>query len=124
MKINFSSWLRPVRTIVRRNNDRRLRPRRTSPFCSIAAEVQKLESRELLTVSFHGGALLAHVEAQAVYLGSDWQNSASLRSQAGQLDQFVSTIVNSAYMDALTSAGYGVGRGTSSGGILVNAAFN
>jgi hypothetical protein len=124
MKTNFSNWLRQLRTIVRQNNDRRLRRCRTRPLCPIAAEVQQLESRQLLTVTFHGGAVLPSVEAQGVYLGSDWQNNASLRTQAGQLDQFVSTIVRSPYMDALSSAGYGVGRGTSSGGIIVTAGIN
>ena len=49
--------------------------------------VERLESREMLTVTYHGGALLAHVEAQPVFMGSDW-SGASLTSQAGSLNQF------------------------------------
>ena len=93
---------------------------RISPLSTIAAEVEKLESRQLLTVTFNGGALLPNVEAQAVYLGSDWQNTSSLQTQSGKLDQFVSSVVQGAYMDMLTHAGYQVGRGTASAGAVDN----
>jgi len=52
----------------------RLRP--NGGFSPIAAEIERLESRELLTVTYHGGALLTAVEAQAVYLGGDWNSNA------------------------------------------------
>jgi hypothetical protein len=42
-----------------------------------------LEERQVLSVAlsvppvtYHGGALLPHVEVQALYYGSDWNNSA------------------------------------------------
>src|SRR5690242_773819 len=92
--------------------------RRRRPFSPVAAEIEQLESRALLTVTYHGGALLTNVEVQAVYLGSDWQTNTSLHSQAGQLDQFLAMIVNSSYMDMLNSAGYGVGHGTSTAGVV------
>src|SRR6185369_13493575 len=95
------------------------RVRKTHPLCTIAAQVEQLESRQLLTVTYQGGALIAHVEAQAVYLGSDW-NSAAQQTEKTQLDQFVSTVVNSPYMDMLAGAGYNVGRGTSSTGVVDN----
>ena len=87
---------------------------------SLAAQVEQLESRQLLTVTYNGGALLTAVSAQAVYLGSDWQNTSTLQTQEGQLEQFVSTIVQSPYMDMLTNAGYNVGRGTSTPGAIDN----
>jgi hypothetical protein len=90
----------------------------------VAAQVEQLESRQLLTVTFHGGALLTSVSAQAVYLGSEWQNTSTLQTQKGQLDQFVSTIVQSSYMDMLANAGYNVGRGTSTAGAIDNLALN
>src|SRR5258708_2672947 len=103
---------------------RRLRRQRTNPLSVVAAQVEQLESRQLLTVTFHGGALLTAVSAQAVYLGSDWQNTSSLQTQKGQLDQFVSTIVQGSYMDMLTNAGYNVGRGTSTAGAIDNLTLN
>lgn len=44
-----------------RKNSRRRQP--------IADRPEVLEARELLTVTYQGGALLTNVEAQAVYLG-------------------------------------------------------
>ena len=90
-------------------------------YSSIAAEVQQLESRKLLTVTYQGGALLTNVEAQGVYLGADWSSTSSLATQAGQTDKFLSTIVQSSYIDTLTQAGYGVNRGSDSAGVMVNA---
>jgi hypothetical protein len=65
----------------------------------------------------YGGALLPNVEVQAMYYGSDWASSQYL-GEAMQLNRFLSTIVNSSYMDMLTKAGYGVGRGTVAPGDL------
>jgi hypothetical protein len=86
--------------------------------------LERLENRELLTVTYHGGDLLTNVEAQAVYLGSQWSTNASLAAQAQATDQFLATIVNSPYMDMLTNAGYGVGRGTASAGADDNLTLN
>jgi hypothetical protein len=80
--------------------------------------LERLEDRTLPTVTYHGGALLPRVEAQPVYLGSDWYYNSSLYSQTGQFNNFVRYLVNSSYMDMLTSAGYGVGRGGGSNGII------
>ena len=101
---------------VRRNR------RQTPPIHSAAIET--LESRQLLTVTFHGGALLTNVEVQGVYLGSDWQSTSTLKTQTGQFDQFMTTLVSGQYMDMLTNAGYGVGRGTSSAGVIDNISLN
>ena len=98
--------------------------RRRHVYSPQAAQVELLESRALLTVTYHGGALLTAVEAQAVYMGSDWSTNSSLTTQTTQLDQFVSTIVNSPYMDMLKNAGYGVGRGTASTGSVDNVALS
>lgn len=86
----------------------------------MAGQIELLESRELLTVTYQGGALLTNVEAQAVYLGSDWNTSSPLKTQAQSTDQFLSTLVNGPYMDMLTNAGYGVNRGTASAGAVDN----
>jgi hypothetical protein len=96
---------------------RRIRRRQLPQTSAVPADVERLESRALLSVTYHGGALLPAVEAQAVYLGSDW-SGASLSPQTSTIDTFVSTIVNSPYMDMLTNAGYKVGRGTASAGAI------
>ena len=88
------------------------------------AGFEQLESRQVPTVTFHGGQLLANVEAQAVYLGSDWSTNASLTSQTAAFDQFLSYLVQSPYMDMLTNAGYNVGRGTADTGNIDNLALS
>jgi len=88
-------------------------------FSPVPAQVEQLESRVLLTVTYNGGDIITNVNAQAVYLGSQWANS-SMQSQETQLDSFLSTIVNSSYMNMLTNAGYGVGLGTASKGAVDN----
>jgi hypothetical protein len=69
-------------------------------------------------VTYHGGALLSSVEAQGVYLGDLWQNDPTLSAQASYLESYLGSVVSGSYMDALTNAGYNVGRGTSSPGYL------
>jgi hypothetical protein len=86
--------------------------------------VEALEGRRVPTVTFHGGALLPHVEAQALYLGSDWANSSTYHQQAVFLDGFLNTVVDSSYMDALTTAGYNVGRGSATPGVIDSVAIN
>jgi hypothetical protein len=78
--------------------------------------LENLEGRQLMTVTSHGGAVLPNVEVQALYYGSDWSNNPTYYSQTGYLEGFLGNIVNSSYMDMLTRAGYGVGRGTQDGG--------
>lgn len=90
-----------------RSPDRRVPARRP-----VRLEVELLEDRRTPTITYHGGALLPHVEAQAVFLGSDWVSSSTYVQQSQYLNGFVHTIVNSSFMDMLTAAGYGVGRGT------------
>lgn len=99
-----------------RQTSKRQSHRRRSP---LGGRVEMLEARELLTVTYNGGALLDNVQAQAVYLGSAWNSNASLESQAKSTDQFLSTLVGPAYMNMLSI--YNVGTGTDTAGV-VNAA--
>ncbi len=119
--ISFRNWPWLQKTCVGHSARR---TRRSSSSDHVAADVERLETRRLMTVTYHGGAVLASVEAQGVYLGSDWQTTSSLVTQKGQFDQFLSTIVSGKYMDTLSNAGYGVGRGTSSAGATDNTALN
>jgi hypothetical protein len=84
------------------------RPTRTTT----APRLECLEDRLTPTVIYHGGALLPNVEAQAVYLGSDWSDNPTLNAQMQQLEGFQRYLVDSPYMDMLSKAGYRVGRGT------------
>lgn len=97
----------------RRRNRQSLAPRRRARRSD---RLEPLEPRQLLTVTFHGGAVLPNVEIQALYYGQDWKTNAAVSQQAVVLDQYLGYLVNSPYMDMLTQAGYGVGRGTASPG--------
>ena len=65
-----------------------------------------------MTVTYHGGAVLPHVEVQALYYGSDWYTNPTYYSQTGYLEGFLNNIVHGSYMDMLNKDGYGVGRGS------------
>jgi hypothetical protein len=83
-----------------------------------------LEGRQLLTVTYHGGPVMPQVQVQGLYLGSDWQSNSTYNQQSGYLDGFLKTIVNSPYMDALNGAGYDVGRGSASQGMIDPVVLN
>jgi hypothetical protein len=72
------------------------------------------------TVLYYGGNLLPHVEAQAVYYGSGWTGN----SMTTTVDASLKDLVSGAYMDALTNAGYNVGRGTTTAGKVDNIALS
>jgi hypothetical protein len=86
-------------------------------------QLERLEDRLVPTVTYHGGVLLPHVEVQALYYGSDWVQS-SYYPQTGQLEGFLQSVVGGTYMDMLTTAGYGVGRGTHTPGQIDLANVN
>jgi hypothetical protein len=88
------------------------RPRTVHPA------LEALEERQVPTVTYQGGALLQNVEVQAIYYGADWQNNAALYQQTGQFEKYLGYLVNSPYMDMLGAAGYNVGRGSQTGGVI------
>ncbi len=79
--------------------------------------VEALEERQVPTVNFYGGNVLPSVEAQALYLGNQWSSSANSALKT-TLDSFAQDLTGSAYMTALTRAGYGVSTGTASAGYV------
>src|SRR5437868_1105132 len=93
-----------ARVAATTRRDRIRRRQRSESLCAVAAQVEQLESRRLLTVTYNGGAVLPQVAVQAVYLGSTWNTDSALQAQRAQVDPFLSTIVNSPYMDMLTNA--------------------
>jgi hypothetical protein len=82
----------------------------------IRLQLEGLEDRLVRSVTYFGGNLLPHVEVQGLYVGDQWSSNPTLYNQTGYLEGFLGSVVNSSYMDALTNAGYGVGRGSSSAG--------
>jgi hypothetical protein len=86
-------------------------------------QVEALEERQVPTVYYYGGNLLPHVEAQALYLGNEWSTVPADAAQTATLDAFLKDLTGGAYLDALTRAGYGVGRGTAAAGAVDNAAL-
>jgi hypothetical protein len=86
--------------------------------------LERLERRDVPTVTYHGGGVLPNVEVQALYYGSDWYNNATYFNQTGYLEGFLNSVVHGSYMDALTNAGYGVGRGSFDAGRIGTANLN
>jgi hypothetical protein len=92
------------------------RPRLHAPH-RFTPELTPLESRDIPTVYYYGGNVMPHVELQGLYYGSGWLGS----STASQFEGYMQYLVNSPYLDMLSSAGYGVGRGSSNQGIIYEA---
>ena len=71
-----------------------------------------------MSVTFHGGAVLPQVEVQGVYYGIGWHDTAAnLQGYTpyqltSYLDAELGYLVQSPFMDTLSAAGYGVGRGS------------
>ena len=89
---------------------------RPRPTARLHLEV--LEGREVPAVLYYGGNLLPHVAAQALYLGNEWSSVPAYAGQAATVDSFLTALTGGAYMDALTRAGYNVGRGSASPGAV------
>jgi hypothetical protein len=71
-------------------------------------ELELLEDRRLLAVTYHGGPLLQNVQVEPVFYGSYW-NTDGGQQQSSALEAFLGFLTNSSYMDKLSE--YGVGRG-------------
>ena len=106
--------------------------RRPTNSQSIMAHIQKqfvptletLEDRCQPTVLNYGGNLLPHVEAQAVFLGSAWTTPIASEPKPSTIDASLADLTSGAYMDSLTQAGYGVGRGSASAGAIDHTVFS
>jgi len=94
-----------------------------SPF-RFRPSVECLEDRQVPTVTYHGGAVLPHVEVQGMYLGSDWYNNATYYNQTARFEDFNRFLPQSSYMDLLNQLGYGVGRGSTSTGTIDRIVLN
>src|SRR5215470_13964126 len=94
----------------------RRQSRRPSPA---RPRVEALEDRLVPTVSFFGGNLLPHVQAQALFLGNEF-SSAPASTETATLDAFLKDLTGGPYLQALARAGYGVGTGTAVTGAVDN----
>jgi hypothetical protein len=72
--------------------------------------LESLEDRQLLSVTWHGGVVMPNVEVQALYYGSDWNGD--YMNTAVAFEGYLNNLVHGPYLDMLTNAGYGVGRGS------------
>src|SRR5262245_33856070 len=99
----FTRWFGPATCADRTSWNLAARPR-----------LEQLEERSVPTVYYYGGNLLPHVEAQPLFLGDGW-SSGQAATIAGA-NNFLNDLTGGAFMDALTRAGYGVGRGTATAG--------
>ena len=75
------------------------RSKQAAPRRTLTLEV--LEDRTVPTVLYYGGPVLPNVEVQGLYVGNQWTANPTLRAQKGDLEGFLSDIVNSTYMDTL-----------------------
>jgi hypothetical protein len=79
---------------------------------------ETLEDRQMMTVTYHGGALLQRVETQNLFMGRDWYYNATYNQMRGQLDQANANLVGGPFMDMLRNdADYRVGRGSAVRGV-------
>src|SRR5579862_368883 len=102
----MSSFLRKLFGTSPRSRSNR-RGARRSPL-----KVEGLEERQVMPVTFNGGSLLPNVQAPPIFYGSGWHASAQTGADAAYMTSFLQDAVNGPYMDMLSNAGYGVGRGS------------
>jgi hypothetical protein len=76
----------------------------------VKPQVEALEARRVLSVSYHGGWLVQNVKVETVFYGNAWQSQPLLIQQSQQLNNFFPDITSSPYMDMLGE--YDVGRGS------------
>ncbi len=72
-------------------------------------QLETLEDRCTPAFGFQAGVVMAHAQVVPVFFGDYWSTSTGMQS-AAQINTFLSSIVNSAFMDTMNQ--YGVGRGT------------
>jgi hypothetical protein len=76
---------------------------------SVGLQVEVLEDRQVPSVSPHSGLVIPHVQVQSVYYGQDWTATAN-KTNANQLDAYLTDIAHSSYMSMLGEYGVGLGQ--------------
>src|SRR5690348_13588782 len=100
-------WLNPW--------SRKPRPRPARRSLPARPHIEVLEQRQVPTVTYHGGNLLPHVEAQPLFLGNGWSSNPGTTNS---INNFLPVLTEGSYMQALTTAGYNVGAGTAATGFV------
>ena len=80
-------------------------------------ELETLEDRCTPAIGFGGGAVVAHVQVQALFYGTYWSTSDGQQS-ASDINTYLSYLVDSSFMDVMNE--YGVGHGTFLGNGIVD----
>jgi hypothetical protein len=109
-----------TRDAVDPHSDRTTMPRERNRF---VPTLEPLNERCQPTVLYYGGNVLPHVEAQALYLGSQWASPTASMPTTSKIDASLADLTTGAYMDSLTQAGYNVGRGSASAGAIDRTSF-
>ena len=66
--------------------------------------LEPMEDRTLLSqLTYHGGPTLANPTISAIYYGDTWSSATPPKATESQISGFLASIVNSAYMDFLSS---------------------
>src|SRR5215831_9529691 len=115
----MSRMLKEMSRAVSRSGCRRPRRPGRNP---VRPQVEVLEDRQVPTVSFFGGNLLPHVQAQALYLGNEF-SSAPANTETATLDAFLKDLTGGPYLQALARAGYNVGPGSAVAGAVDKTAL-
>lgn len=74
-------------------------PRRTP--ARFRPGLEPLDERLVPSITYNNGPVMYHPYVSAIYLGNAWKTDPSLMHERQQLDNFLTDIVNSPYMDAL-----------------------
>jgi hypothetical protein len=103
---------------------RRQRRSVAKPLPRVRLEVESLEERRVMSVTYQGGALLQHIDVQGLYYGSDWYTNSNYNQQCGYLEGFLKNFVQSSELTTLANDGYGVSTGTYNPGMISLANIN
>jgi hypothetical protein len=73
----------------------------------VQLRVERLEDREVPSVTSHGGPIIPNVQVEAIFYGSAWTNSADpnyaqLSVLSTDIQRYLGTIPGSSYLDGLS----------------------
>src|SRR5487761_1562925 len=88
--------------------------------------LESLEDRRMFNVDPHGGPVIPSVAVEPIYLGSQWGSDPGLSSDAHQINQFLSYLTGTSYMDLLaqySKPGMTIGHGSELASKTLNVAL-
>jgi hypothetical protein len=100
---------------------RKSSPKRRSETRRSQLRVEGLEDRTVMSfANVTGGSILPNVEITPIFYGSGWHANGQTSSDSSYFTSTLRDLVNSPFMDTLTNAGYGVGRGSSGNAVFTS----